>query len=46
MTGLKDRLDTLNAKADKVKRWQCQQDRQDALKESMHNDPVTAQMAR
>jgi hypothetical protein len=46
VTSLKARLDTLNAEADEVRRWQARQDRQEALKDAMRDDPVTAQLAR
>ena len=43
---LKARLDALNAEADEVKRWQAQQDRQDAFKDSVRDDPVTTRLAK
>lgn len=46
VTSLKARLDTLNAEADEVRRWQAQRDRQEVLKETMRDDPVTGQLAR
>lgn len=46
LTSLKAKLETLNAEADEVRRWQAHQDRQDALKVAMREDPVTAQLAK
>ena len=46
LTSLRARLETLNAEADEVRRWQAQQDRMETLKEVMRDDPVTAQLAR
>lgn len=43
---LKGRLDALNAEADEVKRWLAQQDREDALKDAIRDDPVTARLAK
>lgn len=46
VASLKARLDTLNAEAEEVRRWRAQQDRQETLRDSMRDDPVTAQLAR
>lgn len=45
VVALKARLDALNAEADEVKRWQAQQDRQEALKDSARDDLVTMRLA-
>lgn len=43
---LKARLDVLTAEADDVKRWQARQDRQEALRDVVRDDPVTMRLAR
>lgn len=42
---LQAKLDVLNAEADEVKRWQAEQDRQEAHKDFVRNDPVTMRLA-
>lgn len=42
---LQAKLDALKAEADDVRRWQVQQDRQDELKETLRDDPVTMRLA-
>ncbi|MBX9899619.1 MAG: hypothetical protein K2Y28_02445 [Burkholderiaceae bacterium] len=45
LVNLQATLNALDAEADDVKRWHAQQDRQDLLKESMQEDPVTVRVA-
>jgi hypothetical protein len=46
LISLQARLDTLNAEAGDVTRWQAKQDREVALQDAVRDDPVTTRLAK